>query len=243
MERGLDISLKKYVNVADVLRAATTRIIGHSVPDCTYQSWRYLLAAMRLSDHQIDHFNDPSERSNFIANTTAFVTGSAEGVNTGSNTLDESLRNLRNCLQRFPEPTREQFALNAGVYARVIEGYKQTTSLSEYMFYRRLEGQVASRFLSMLLPEEIPTDKRRECTRWFQTVTRVANLIDSAIDLPKDFASGETRVTPSLRNRARLLGAEFWDSTYILGRVNTGILIGLMRLAKDTTEDNSRKYA
>lgn len=241
MKEGLKKSLRNYIAVADVLKGVTESTTACRVSDDVYHTWQLTLAAMRMSDFVIDSLETPLERKRFIRETGRYLAGDLNTYNYTSSESGEAIYALKFALAGFSLDIRAAFVRNAGVYFRSMELCKQAKSIENYIFYRKLEGQVASNFLSILLPDSMPANQRSNCVRWFRRAGRVANCFDSFSDLGDDFKEREVVVNPSICNRLSLLGAGFNDGIYLLFRGGIRHASPLFNLCVDALQNNLRK--
>jgi len=240
MKEGFQKSLRNYEAAAGVLFIAAENLLGQKLPQTTLETWRLTLATMRMADYHIDSMKSSTHRRGFFLGAISYLDDKTDGFNSGDELTDKYFTKLRDRLRSYPIQKRDAFRDNGLAYMEVAEQRAAAVEVGRFTFYRRLEGHVASRFFTIFLPDEVDSQKREKCGRWFSSVGRAADCFDSFADIKDDYAEGETLIEPSIRNRAVILVGGLRDGLFVVTNSNFKTLTGIAQATIGTWQNNSR---
>lgn len=241
MKEGFQRSLRNYEAAAGILFTAAENLLDQKLPLSTLETWRSTLAAMRMADYHIDGMRNSEDRIKFFHGAINFLDDKNEGFSSGNELTDQYFMRLRDSLRAYPTAKRGAYRDNGLLYMEVSEKRASTTDVRRFTYYRRLEGHVASKFFTIFLPDNVSSQKKEKCMKWFSSVGRAADCFDSFADLKDDYAEGEVSIKPSIGNRAVILAGGLRDGVFMLRNSNVRTLVGIAQATLGTWQNNSRE--
>jgi hypothetical protein len=217
MQETTPASLERYSKVAKTIRAVFESQSQRPVSDTTYEAWQVLGETVHVFDTRLDSLSDPVARKELLSSTLNFYDESTDSLDREGEEVREYLAHLKTKVDSLPEQQRASFRQSIGIIFDITEQLKTTTDLKEYARLRKLEGQVTSKLYTAFLPADFKAaETYPQLHRFFTRIGRVGNILDSVIDIPADFKSGEVKIMPSLANRFKLIGNSFGDVAYVV---------------------------
>lgn len=193
-------SLEHYEKGARVIAVLSEGFRGEAVPEDMFKSWKDTMSAMRHSDDIIDNSTDIEARKRIAQDALAYLSGSKDEINFPNTELNNSLTVLRAHLSEVDVRRQDIFFRSVKNVLKIGEKIRTTTDIGNFTKLRKIEGQISSRLLLAFDDSVNP-----EYIKMISKLTRIANIVDSAIDLPRDYENGNCKIRPTVLNRARIL--------------------------------------
>lgn len=238
MSEVMGTSQEKYIRFADKFRWAAENMFGMPIPNDAHFAWQTTLLALREVDNVIDSTTDIPVRRAFAQDAIQFMTDRRQSYDSGDEMLDGSLSELKFVLDSQTENARTNFLHTLSQLFEVTELVKKSTNAHELSYMKRVEGFMTSQLLLTLLPDSITTtDSYSDFIRWAGKLGSLGNSVDTIIDLPDDYSSGQIRIRPSLMNRATLASGAVRDGSYVLAKTDPHLVaqlaVSTMKLIHD----------
>lgn len=226
-ERGDDY-LAHYVRSAPRLGKVTESVTHTPLDSRIINAWETTLAVLCLADHKIDTEQSFSKRKLFIDKSIAFLAGEVQDFDDDSR-LKDYMYKLKEELNQVGNDRKKYFIRNLKLLCGVTEKLKRETNSSRFSALTRLEGQITSKLFLTFLPDEYRgSSSYRELCILFGRIGRSSNVFDTILDMSDDYENGETKIQPSIFNRAALLGSTLGDSWYVLKKINPTLAAKMM---------------
>ena len=239
----MEISRQRYVDGSRGLQRFAEQITGLEVPTETIEKWRTLLSSMRIIDDRLDRIENVEERKRVYSHIKSFLQDGAADFSADP-PLAAAMSDVRGLLETISDDKRAFFIRTVEMILKTTEDIKLEEKAGSFAKLTRLEGQLTSKLFLPFLPDEYTaSDKHPQLVNFFARLGRVGNSIDSLFDLPADYQSGQTRVRPTLLNRAVLLGAVLTDAPSLVKNANISkeLLSKFVRSVRDTMRDRPKK--
>jgi hypothetical protein len=196
-------SLTNYIDASHTIARTVELISRRHVSQDVVENWKILGGAMRFADDAIDNVANSYLRRQIAGEAVAFLREpEKESLLIDNSGLQQFLPVLKQRIHGLPEDRRGYFFRNLNVLLKVTERIRNARNVGELSKLTRLEGQLTGKLYLSFLPTDFHT------SYVIQGVTRfgrIANNIDTAADLGRDFNNGEVTIEPTMRNRTWLL--------------------------------------
>ena len=227
---------RKHEKATETFKYIAEQILELSIPEQTINNWKSVTASIKVIDKQLDHIVDKETRQAYSARLAEFLTDDSVGFPDDPATQDAMAR-VRDVSSELSENQRTFFFDSLKIILKITEKLKNEESVKKFADLTRLEGQLTAKLYTSFLPEEYQHgEKYAKLILVFTRLGRVANNLDSFIDLPEDHKQKQTKIEPTILNRAVLLGTAVSDAAAVLKNVKlSGRLIKqiLLRVAYD----------
>lgn len=182
---------------------------GVEMSDDTLRGMEVVASACGIADDEVDRCRDADKREAIVNNALLFLSGKEDLSDTGSQTYkayEESMRNLKNLTDTFPEERKHILMLRLRIWNRLSEDQKNITDQKLAVFKRRVDLNVtAGVYLTAIKDDEREAVGYRQFHRDFKKMVRIAGMLDDAMDMQDDFENGITQIRPTVKNRLRLI--------------------------------------
>ena len=176
--------------------------------------WIVILGAAMLVDHLVD-----VERTDIVAPVRTIVAGTIRqdlNADIQTRTANYVFRQTAAGQQLFFDRIRRVNEL--------AEAQREATAAREVIDIRRTEADIFSAMLSLSILDESDAAARINFNLWLNSWAKVGYLVDSLIDVAKDYKNGESGVPPTLGARLLFAAAVSIESATALRRTPPKLL-------------------
>lgn len=171
------------------------RGFGIEVTEKQAEQWRLLFFAFHELDSLLDSSEPYEKRSSEYDQMIGVITGDSKHACNGCYACELHVQMLEETAAR-----KAVFSTNAELIKLLGEDRRTTNSVRQLGRLSIDEGKMTAKLLEIVND----TWQASVFNRWLGNVGVFAGIIDAAIDLPSDYATGLTRVHPLQRNRLAL---------------------------------------
>jgi hypothetical protein len=184
--------------LAQKLFAASERVLGITLPSELAERWSELAFIMRTVDDRLDDIADNVTRTKYSERLRAFVHGTGEAAAPNDQSFERALVNLRRLITSLESGRREAFTSALMAILDATEKLRHETNPRLFMRVRREEAEHTAEAFLALLPEAVRNSSRYPMLRSaVLRLGRVANCLDTFIDLSDDYKKGRILLKPS----------------------------------------------
>ena len=210
MNHKIEETQIKYGNAASKLFKAANVCFGLEIPSEYRRIWIESFRVLYWVDHTIDGIGE-FERNVFAQGLSSYL--SDEGAN---QFYPEIAVLFKKSLYRLDDPIRRAYINYLLVLYEASEKVRHAQCIDDLISSTRLEGEMTAGMLLKLLPVGLVKNVRYlDYGNWLRNVGKVANLIDTLLDLKDDYEQGLVTVSPSMFNRGKIFIAALSDLTLV----------------------------
>jgi len=202
---------RNYQRIAIPLSIIVREILEIGVPENIITDWKIFGRAVYIIDHELDEIINTYERKDFQKKLEDFLGGKEE--NFSNEDVQKAMLEIRR-LSNNLEPDQRIFLTNSLLRVlRITEEMKLEENPKKLVILNRLEGQAfAKSFLAFLPYEFRQNDRYKKLLHSLTRLGRVANSLDSFLDMPTDYSNRKIRISPLFVNRILFVSAILSDS-------------------------------
>lgn len=215
MNERYDRTTRDYLKASALLVSVAERKLKTKLPDEDAAGFASVSMVLRLADCKLDAESDFEARKALVSASVGYLSGKNGFDEFGDESYCESLEKLNEFLEGKGEEIRAAFVRNLKILCRITEILKHERDIEKYIFLTKLEGQVTSKLLSVLLPGQ-GNRRLSLVVDAYKHLGRGGNLLDSLMDMDTDFRNREILVDPSFKNRAKMVLSLLPDSTTVV---------------------------
>lgn len=225
--RDIEKSRINYEQAAQTIKIIAEEVLSLELPEKTLIDWKKLFSIIRIIDDRFDHINDQDKRADFVEKIKKSMT--EVNVDFGEDEeLSQKINELRELISQLDDGNRAMFERVASMIFKVTEKIKNEKYINKAVEETMLEGQITSKLFLPFLPREFKeSEKYSQLIKMLGRLGRVANSIDTGVDLPFDYENKQVVVEPSFMNRLKFIAGVISSSRELVQ--NTPLSLNLIR--------------
>jgi hypothetical protein len=217
-EMYLESITNQYTALA-LMAAGAAEDLGVDLDLETIERWKRIGVCGKLLDDFLDSSPDQTEALALYGQGLAYAQGLAEKPATPAwvdDHLEPMIQLMANAVEPLPQKQQKALFTAARFIGEISLKKTECNNMAEYLELLKAEGKLTAILISESVSEAV--HKQPEFlafATWMGNVVQLGTLLDSCVDLKKDYKNNLTNVKPSVLNMARIAVATTLPASYL----------------------------